>query len=85
MKEIDEEWATKVFKFEPHKTIKDLYLLDTVSTLEIKATVEEHSGKISGFKSQSRNLTNELNARIKQKETAFQTINNTKGNCFPNY
>ena len=77
LKEIDDEWATKVFKFEPHKTIKDLYLLDTVSTLEIKATVEEHSGKISGFKSQSRNLTNELNARIKQKETAFQTINNT--------
>ena len=77
LKEIDEEWATKIFKFEPHKTIKDLYLLDTVSTLEIKATVEEHSGKISGFKSQSRNLTNELNARIKQKETAFQTINNT--------
>jgi dynein heavy chain len=77
LKEIDEEWKTKVFKFEPHKTIKDLQLLDTVSTLEIKATVEEHSGKISGFKSQSRNLTPELNARIKQKETAFQTINNT--------
>ena len=77
LREIDEEWKTKVFKFEPHKTIKDLYLLDGVSTLEIKATVEEHSGKISGFKSQSRNLTPELNARIKQKETAFQTINNT--------
>ena len=40
-KEIDEEWKTKVFKFEPHKTIKDLQLLDIVTTLEIKATVEK--------------------------------------------
>ena len=24
LKEIDEEWATKVFKFEPHKTIKKI-------------------------------------------------------------
>ena len=77
LKEIDEEWKTKAFKFEPHKTIKDLQLLDTVFALEIKATVEEHSGKVSGFKSQSRNLTDELRARIKQKETNFQTINNT--------
>ena len=77
LKEIDEEWKTKQFKFEPHKTIKDLQLLDTVFALEIKATVEEHSGKVSGFKSQSRNLTDELRIRIKQKETSFQTINNT--------
>jgi len=71
LKEFDDKWAIKIFKFEPYKTIKDLYLLDTISTLEIKSTVEEHSDKISGSKLQSRNLINKLNARIKQKEAAF--------------
>ena len=45
--------------------------------IQIKAIVEEYSGKISGLKFQSRNLTNELKSRIKQKEIIFQTINNT--------
>lgn len=77
IEDIDKDWATRKFVFEPHKTIKDLYLINGIEALVIKVLVEDNAATIASFKAQSRNLTDELRAKIKQEETTFQNINNT--------
>ncbi|MCQ2816423.1 MAG: hypothetical protein MJ252_04065, partial [archaeon] len=75
---IEEIWKTRNFKFIPHKTITpELQLLEAIEAQEIKNILEEHQGSISSFKAMSRNLTDELKVRIRQKEVAFQTMSST--------
>ncbi len=73
---IDDYWKTCEFKFIDHSSRKEIQILETVIFFEIKLVLEEHAGKIASFKSQSRNLTPELVARIKSKEQQFQNILN---------
>ena len=74
---IDDYWRTADFKFSKHNTRKDVDVLDAIQFMDIKTNLEEHAGKVAGFKSQQKNLTAELNSRIKTKELLFQNILNT--------
>ena len=73
---IDQVWKTSEFAFVLLPSRKEVNLLDAQPFSDIKVLLEEHSGKISGYKSQAKALTLELNTRIKAKETQFQNIAN---------
>jgi dynein heavy chain len=72
---IDDYWKTSEFKFQEHNR-KEISVLETTSFFEIKLVLEENAGKIATYKSQARNLTSDLQTRIKAKESQFQNILN---------
>ena len=73
---VDETLRTKEFEFVAHGTRQNIWLLNSLHFIKIKQDLEDKGAMIAGMKAQASKLTKEIIARIKLKETQFQTIIN---------
>lgn len=73
---VDETLRTKEFEFVAHATRQNIMLLNSLHFIKIKQDLEDKGAMIAGMKAQASKLTKDILARIKLKETQFQTIIN---------